>query len=135
MAALRLLTLPQLAQTIGVEYRTLHSWLGRGLLRPSLQASSGTGSPNLFSIEDAVQAKIIAELRASGISFELLEQVAEHLQTNQTALTEGAVVLVNGSVSVLPAADVPAAHEQESPTLAYDTQYAIREVNAALAAV
>lgn len=132
MAAPRLLTLPQLAQTIGVEYRTLHSWLKRGLLRPSLQASRGTGVPNLFSPQDAVGAKVIAELRQSGVSFDLLSQAADQLEAHPSALTDGAIMLVNGSVEVVDAAGAATAIRRESLTLAYNTEYAIREIGSAL---
>ncbi len=128
----RLLTLPQLARVIGVEYRTLHSWLKRGLLRPSMQASRGTGMPNLFSDEDAVQAKVIADLRQSGVSFELLAQAASDLAEHPSALSDGAIVLVNGSVSVVNAEGAAEAIQAESLTLAYNTAHARRDVIAAL---
>lgn len=131
MASPRLLTLPQVAEMIGVEYRTLHSWLKRGLLRPSLQASRGIGVPNLFSVRDAVRAKVVADLRQSGLSFEKLEQASAELETHATALTEGAMVLVNGSVSVVDDTEAYTAIKKESLTLVYDTGYAVREIAAA----
>jgi DNA-binding transcriptional MerR regulator len=127
-----LLTLPQLAEAVDVEYRTLHSWLVRRLLRPSVQTSSGTGTPNLFSIEDAVRAKVIADLRRSGVSFDRLEQAARELDENPKALTEGAIVLVNGSVSVVDAQAAAVAIEQESLTLVYNTGHAVRVISEAL---
>src|SRR4051794_16474337 len=41
-------TLPQLSKLLDVQYRTLHSWVERGLLEPSVQKSRGTGTRNLF---------------------------------------------------------------------------------------
>jgi len=82
---------------VGVEYRTLHSWLQRGLLRPSVQESSGIGVPNLFSVEDTVRVKVIADLRSSGLSFDRLGQAVTELDAHPDALTDGAMVLVNGS--------------------------------------
>ena len=133
MAAPRLLTLPQLAEMIDVEYRTLHSWLERGLLRPSLQVSRGIGVPNLFSIEDAVRAKVIADLRRSGTSFDRLQEATQRLDDHPDALTSGATVLVNGSVSVVDEQDAAAAIERESLTLVYNTKYAVREIESAIA--
>jgi DNA-binding transcriptional MerR regulator len=127
-----LLTLPHVARLVGVEYRTLHSWLKRGLLRPSVQTSTGIGVPNLFSVQDAVKAKIVADLRESGVSFEKLGQASTELEQHATALTEGAIVIVNGSVSVVDDKDAYAAIKQESLTLVYDTTHAIRDINAAL---
>src|SRR6266511_2356234 len=44
----RSFTLPQVAAVADVEYRTLHLWLRRGILTPTKQAASGSGSTNLF---------------------------------------------------------------------------------------
>ena len=125
----RLLTLPQLADRVGVEYRTLHSWLRRGLLTPSLQKSSGTGVPNLFGQADAVKTKVIAELRQAGLSFEMLNQAATSLDDHPTALTEGAIVLVNGCVTVADADEAMRAITSESLTLVYNTRLAIDEIS------
>jgi DNA-binding transcriptional MerR regulator len=132
MTSPRLLTLPQVAQMVGVEYRTLHSWLGRGLLRPSVQASSGIGVPNLFSVEDAVRAKVIADLRSSGLSFDLLGEAATKLDAHPDALTDGAMVLVNGSVSVVDAQGAATAIKKESLTLVYNTAHAVRDIQSAV---
>jgi DNA-binding transcriptional MerR regulator len=128
--ALRLLTLPRVAEIVGVEYRTLHSWLKRGLLRASYQESSGIGVPNLFSTNDVVQAKVIAELRQNGLPFARLREAARELDSHPTALTEGAMVLVNGSVSVVDAGEAADAIQRESLTLVYNTEYAVRDVRA-----
>jgi DNA-binding transcriptional MerR regulator len=124
--------LPQVAKLVGVGYRTLHSWLRRGLLRPSLQQSSGTGVPNLFSVDDAVQIKVIVDLRQSGVSFERLSEAAAELAAHPIALSAGAAVLVNGSVSVVSHAEAATAIQRESLTLVYNTEHAVREVEQAL---
>jgi DNA-binding transcriptional MerR regulator len=131
--AATLLTLPQLANAVGVEYRTMHAWLRRGLVQPSMQRSRGTGTPNLFSRADAVKAKVIADLRHAGLSFDRLAETAAHLDANGAALTAGALVLVNGSVSIADAQQASAAIKQESLTLVYNTQHAIKAIDQALA--
>jgi DNA-binding transcriptional MerR regulator len=132
--ASRLLTLPQVAEMVDVEYRTLHSWLKRGLLRPSCQESSGIGVPNLFSPQDVVQAKVIADLRHHGVSFERLSEAATKLDAHPSALKTGAAVLVNGSVSVVDEDEAAAAIKGESLTLVYNTGYAIRDISSAVPA-
>jgi DNA-binding transcriptional MerR regulator len=129
-----LLTLPQVARLVGVEYRTLHSWLKRGLLQPSIQRSTGPGVPNLFNIRDAVRAKIVADLRGSGVPFNKIGEASTKLEDHATALTDGAMVLVNGSVSVLDDKDAFVAIKQESLTLVYDTVHAVRTITAAVPA-
>jgi len=127
-----LLTLPTVAGMVGVEYRTLHSWLKRGLLRPSHQESSGIGVPNLFSVDDAVQAKVVADLRSYGLPFERLAEAAEQLSSHPRALSCGASVLVNGSVAVVDEDQAGAAIRRASLTLVYNTKYAISEIRSAL---
>ena len=55
--ASRLPTLPQVAEIVDVEYGTLHSWLKRGLLRPSCRQSSGIGVPNLSARKTSSRPK------------------------------------------------------------------------------
>jgi DNA-binding transcriptional MerR regulator len=128
-----LLTLPQIARVVGVEYRTLHSWVGRGLVEPSLQRSRGTGVPNLFSRADAVKVKVIAELRHAGLSFELLQRASAGLGAHPAALTHGAMVLVNGTVKVVDPQRALEAIEGETLTLVYNTKSAIEAVDASIA--
>lgn len=131
--ASRLLTLPEVAEIVGVEYRTLHSWLRRGLLRPSGQRSEKTGVPNLFYPEDAVQAKVIADLRSYGLPFERLSETAERLREHPDAAREcGAAVLVNGSVSIVSHDEAADAIQRASLTIVYNTEHAVQDVRAAL---
>jgi phage terminase Nu1 subunit (DNA packaging protein) len=52
------LTLPRLAELVGVKYRTLHTWLQRGLLTASCAQARGSGSRNIFDREDAIEALV-----------------------------------------------------------------------------
>lgn len=97
-AADRPLTLPQLAEVAEVEYARLHSWLKRGLLRASVQTSTGSGSPNLFSSEDALRARILGDLVRAGVSFKSLQKTAEKLNAHSEFLQGDGVLSVNGSV-------------------------------------
>lgn len=131
-----LLTLPQLARVVDVEYRTLHSWVSRGLLVPSLQVSEGTGKPNLFLVEDAVVAKILADMRELGLSLEQLQEAAARLPEHRDELMEGAFVLVNGKVEVTrDRATAEAALENDGWTLVYRSNHAVEAVRDQLAEV
>jgi DNA-binding transcriptional MerR regulator len=92
------LTLPQLAEVAGVEYARLHSWLKRGLVRASVQTSTGTGRPNLFSKEDALRARILGDLDRAGVSFKSLQKTAEKLNAHSEFLQGEGVLSVNGTV-------------------------------------
>jgi DNA-binding transcriptional MerR regulator len=96
----RPLTLPQLARLAEVEYRTLHTWLRRGLIEPSVQRSAGAGTPNLFSRRNAITARVLADLRRLGLGFTALEQVALRLAEEPLPGAD-AVLVVNGRVAIL----------------------------------
>src|SRR5688572_4673054 len=98
----RALTLPEVARIVGIEYRTLHTWVKRGLLRPTLRRSAGTGTPNLFGVRDAVGARVLADLRRAGLSMDVLRSASQALRDSGEALEHPAVLLVNGSVEVFP---------------------------------
>ena len=118
------LTLPQVAEVADVEYRTLHTWVKRGLLQPSFHASTGAGSPNLFSYQDALKARILGHLRSAGIDLELIERTAKGLQKWSTLETDD-TVLVNGKVSILKGdADLDAAIDEEMPSVVYRVSWA-----------
>lgn len=56
-------TLPELSKASGVEYRTLHSWVKRGLLTPSIRPMNGSGVEGLFSDDDLLHACVLGALR------------------------------------------------------------------------
>lgn len=128
------MTLPEVADIAGVEYRTLHTWLRRGLLRPSVRSSSGTGKPNLFTPSDAVAARILADLRRGGLGIEQLERTAKALSEHSSALAEPAIIVINGRVDVVhDPAQAAAALAREGLTLAYNTAHALQHVGKAAA--
>lgn len=115
-------TLPQLSEALDVQYRTLHSWVERDLLQPGVQRSTGTGTRNLFSPQDAVMAGILADLRAAGVNFDLIEQAAERLRNTEGALCREAFLLVNGDVQIVfEREEAAAALARGGLTLAYNT--------------
>jgi len=121
-------TLPQLSKLLDVQYRTLHSWVERGLLQPSVQQSSGTGVPNLFDQDDAVTACVLTDLRAAGVNFKLLTLAAERLRENKDALSRPAFLLLNGDVKIIFDAEAAAAaiEEESGLTLAYNNVTALQ---------
>lgn len=130
----RPLTLPQVATAAEVEYATLHSWLKRGLLTASVQVSTGTGSPNLFSSRDALTARVLADLRRSGVDLESMEKASGELQKRGDNLTGEEVLVVNGRVELFastpPLADVL---QERKPALIYELAWAREAVEAVAA--
>lgn len=119
------LTLPQVAEAANVEYRTLHTWVKRGLLKPSFLASTGAGHPNLFSYQDALKARILGDFRGEGIDLDLIERAAEELQ-QWPILHPDDIVLVNGHVSVLkPTDNLNEAIKEAKPSVVYRVSWAV----------
>ena len=95
-------TLPQIAQIAAIDYRTLHNWQKRGMLRASHQTATGSGTTNRFTPTDALQVLILAELRRSGVEVRLLESIADRVWELASAIDEDRQLLVitHGSVSL-----------------------------------
>jgi DNA-binding transcriptional MerR regulator len=125
------LTLPQVAEVAEVEYRTLHNWVKRGLLEPSFHASTGAGSPNLFSFQDALKARILGHLRSSGIDLEMLERTAHGLKEVSELKSEN-TLLLNGRLSVLDDdADIDDEIKVKQPSLIYRVSWATEALSRA----
>jgi len=121
----RPLTLPQVAAAAEVEYATLHSWLKRGLLVASLQTSTGSGMPNLFSLRDALTARVLADLRRAGVDFESLEKASRELHKRRETLSGEEILAVNGRVDLFEA-DQPIEDllQEREPAVAYRLSWA-----------
>ena len=120
MPAERTFTLPQLASLVDVEYRTLHTWVRRGLLTASCQRAHGSGTRNLFDLADAHEAYVLADLRRAGVELAKLEAVAAQLRVTRADRAGHDVLLVNGCVSLSSRDGLVDAVATVSPTLVYD---------------
>jgi DNA-binding transcriptional MerR regulator len=124
-------TLPQLSKAIGTPYRTLHSWVERGVLRPSVHRVKGTGRANLFDVRDAFTVLVLTELREAGVKFELLGRAAERLREIQDLLESPVYLLVNGDVVIVRTRyEASEAIEHGRLTVAYYTGPAIERISA-----
>ena len=124
MSAERTFTLPELALLVGVEYRTLHNWVRRGLLAASVERADGSGTRNLFDLADAREAYVLADLRRAGVELSKLQAVAEWLRHTRKDRAASEVLLVNGRVSGSTRAQLADAVAVMSPALVYDLAHA-----------
>src|SRR3954451_19818375 len=121
----RTFTLPELASLIDVEYRTLHTWVARGLLAASREQAQGSGTRNVFDCSDALEAYVLAELRRVGLEVSKLEQVAAELRDSRSHRTGvGDVLVINGSVELSRYDDLAEVVSRTSPTVVYDLAHA-----------
>lgn len=121
----RTFTLPELAALVDIEYRTLHTWVARGLLAASREKAQGSGTRNVFDRADAVGAYVLADLRRAGVELSKLEDVAAELREGRGKHSGDAdVLLINGSVTLTSRDDLADAVGRMSPTLVYDLAHA-----------
>jgi DNA-binding transcriptional MerR regulator len=85
MSESKTFTLPEIAKQAGAEYRTLKSWVDRGLIAPSVYSGGGTGRPDLYSERDAEVAVLLTSLRSRGLDMQALQIVAADLKSRRTA--------------------------------------------------
>lgn len=64
----------------GLTLRQVRYWDHVGLLKPSVQAARGRGSRRLYSFDDLVELRIIAQLRNSGISLQRIAKVTRFVR-------------------------------------------------------
>lgn len=65
---------------VGISYRQLDYWDKTGLLRPSVQKARGKGSKRLYSFEDLVELRVVANLLGVGISLPAVRRATRYLR-------------------------------------------------------
>jgi DNA-binding transcriptional MerR regulator len=90
---------PQTCKIVDITYRQLDYWTRTGLVIPSVQAATGSGSQRLYSFNDLLQLKVIKSLTDAGGSLQKVRQaidyVRDHLDddwSKVTIVTDGAGV-------------------------------------------
>jgi DNA-binding transcriptional MerR regulator len=71
---------PQVCKLVGITYRQLDYWARTGLLTPSLQPASGSGSQRRYSFGDIVQLKVVKRLLDAGMSLKKIRQAMDILR-------------------------------------------------------
>lgn len=118
-------TLPQLAEITGIDYRTLHNWVRRGLLVPSHHRASGSGTTNLFNLADAFQAYILADLRQAGVEMRVLEESAGTLRKLASGLSESELIAIGDEIHVVASAsEIDEQHPVSAPLFVYPARRA-----------
>jgi DNA-binding transcriptional MerR regulator len=67
------------AEIASITYRQLDYWARTGLVRPSLQPATGSGSRRLYSYRDLLELRAVKSLLDAGIRLELVRKVFEYL--------------------------------------------------------
>ncbi len=70
---------PQVCKVVGITYRQLDYWDRTGLLGPSMQEASGSGTQRLYSFADIVTLRVVKRLKDAGTSLHKIRSAFEHL--------------------------------------------------------
>lgn len=94
-------TTRQVTRLTGVPYSTLNLWARKGLIRPSIDEGSGSGSERVYSFRDLIALKVAFTLRKAGVTTSSLEKLVhflrEHEQMEQP-LSEARLVVTGRDV-------------------------------------
>ncbi len=90
---------PQACKIVGITYRQLDYWTRTGLVMPSVQEATGSGSQRLYSFNDLLQLEVVKSLTDAGASLQKVRQAIDYVRTNLsdnwsrvTIVTDGAGV-------------------------------------------
>ena len=95
---------PQVCSLVGISYRQLDYWARTGLITPSVQEASGSGSQRLYSFSDVVQLKVVKRLLDAGMSLKKIRKAMEILSvelTSESPLTD--VTLLSDGITIYAA--------------------------------
>ncbi|RIK07412.1 MAG: MerR family transcriptional regulator [Acidobacteria bacterium] len=87
---------PQVCKYIGITYRQLDYWARTGLLTPSIQGASGSGSQRLYSFQDLVLLRTIKSLIEAGMSLQRIREAIKYVRDNIDGDLTDAILVSNG---------------------------------------
>ena len=99
---------PQVCNLVGITYRQLDYWARTGLITPSLQKATGSGSQRLYGFADIVQLKVVKRLLDAGMSLKKIRKAMDILRaellsetplSNVTLLSDGKTIYAAHSPS------------------------------------
>jgi len=70
---------PQVCKVVGITYRQLDYWDRTGLLGPSLQEATGSGTQRLYTFQDIVTLRVVKRLKDAGTSLHKIRSAFEQL--------------------------------------------------------
>jgi DNA-binding transcriptional MerR regulator/predicted RNase H-like HicB family nuclease len=67
-------------RAVGITYRQLDYWDKTGLVRPSIKQARGKGSRRVYSFEDLVELRVIAQLLRIGVPLAAVRRAARYVR-------------------------------------------------------
>ncbi|MDA2978356.1 MAG: MerR family transcriptional regulator [Actinomycetota bacterium] len=71
---------PQVCSVVGITYRQLDYWDRSGLLGPSLQEATGSGTQRLYTFQDIVTLRVVKRLKDAGTSLHKIRAAFDYLE-------------------------------------------------------
>lgn len=87
---------PTATKIVGITYRQLDYWTRTGLITPSIQEATGSGTQRLYSFNDLLQMKVIKSLLDAGLSLQKVRDAIEYVQTNMADEWTKATIVSDG---------------------------------------
>jgi DNA-binding transcriptional MerR regulator len=81
----------------GITYRQLDYWARTGLVEPSVQGASGSGSQRLYGFRDILVLKIVKRLLDTGVSLQNIRSAVEHLRSRGISDLERMTLMSDGA--------------------------------------
>ena len=81
----------------GITYRQLDYWARTGLVEPSVQSATGSGSQRLYGFRDILVLKIVKRLLDTGVSLQNIRSAVEHLRSRGVADLERMTLMSDGA--------------------------------------
>lgn len=69
----------QIVKKLSINRNTLHQWLDRGLISPSIQKAAGQGTKNLFNLNDVYKIGLFQKLHAAGFTQRAASELSQHI--------------------------------------------------------
>lgn len=71
---------PQVCAVVGITYRQLDYWDRSGLLGPSMQSATGSGTQRLYTFQDIVTLRVVKRLKDAGTSLHKIRAAFDQLE-------------------------------------------------------
>lgn len=86
-----------------ISYRQLDYWARTGLVEPSIQSASGSGSQRLYSFTDVVHLKLIKGLLDTGVSLQKVRKAIDYIRNDLKTPLEQVLTLASDGTTVFAA--------------------------------
>jgi len=81
----------------GITYRQLDYWARTGLVTPSVQSATGSGSQRLYGFRDILVLKIVKRLLDTGVSLQNIRSAVDHLRDRGVSDLERMTLMSDGA--------------------------------------